>query len=140
MLLAVGAIAAVLAAIASGATLIRCKPGNLTNLCLPTHLVVGPPPVKCQHPGTKVPVPVITVTSNSGIKTVTIKVNGKTIKTIKYSGLGPLRKVIRGLHIDTTGFSHGVKTITVIVTSHHGGPKTVTRRFSICRTTPIFTG
>jgi hypothetical protein len=140
MLLAAGAVAAALAAIAPAAVVIRCKPGNVTFKCQPTNLHFGTPPVKCQHPGTRVPVPVITVTSNSGITKIQVKVNGKVIKTFRYGGLGPLQKVIRGLHINTTGFGHGVHTITVMVMAAHAPTKSLTRRFSICKTVPIFTG
>src|SRR5215831_12193674 len=89
MLLGVTAILVVTASVASGAkphaVTIRCKPNNITGPpCLPPSLTARVP-AKCLKAGTSFVLP-ITASGNAGIRRITVKVHGKTVKVITFKG------------------------------------------------------
>ena len=147
MLLGVVTIFGVSAGVALGAKhhhhhhVVRCKPKNTTSTCLGPNVSSNQISAKCKKAGTKVVVPVITVTANAGIKKITVVlVDPKTLKKFSFKKPGPLTKKIRGLRIDTKGFKHGVFTIKISVTDQRGKHKSITRRFAVCKPVPVFTG
>ncbi len=132
----------VTASVASGAkphsTIIRCKPNNITGPPCLSPTVSTHVNAKCKKAGTRFTVP-ISVSGNAGIRKVTVKVGGKTVKVYKFKGKGPLSKKLRGL-ILTSGLKHGVYTLKITVVDTRGKSKTISRRFAICKPSPVFTG
>jgi hypothetical protein len=104
--------------------------------------VVQPPfGVACHKAGQRLKLPAITVKSNAGIRSITIILSSspRTIRTFHFKGKGPLKKVIRGLTVNTTGLSTGLHTVTIVVKDVFGRTKRTVRRFTICPP-PVFTG
>ena len=134
----VGSAAIVLgmASFATGSTVVRCRP----SYCNQGPVVVQPPfGVGCIKAGHRLKLPTINVKSNAGIRSITIISDSRTIRTFHFKGKGPLKKVIRGLTINTTGLHTGLHTVTVVVKDTFGRTKRTVRRFTICPP-PVFTG
>ena len=127
------------ASLASGATVVRCKPGTLTVICTRPVLISPPFGVACHVGGTRVTLPTVRISANAGIRSITITLNGHTIKTFHFKGIGKLTKTISGLAISTAGLSQGLQTVTIVVKDITGKTTRVTRRFTICPP-PKFTG
>jgi hypothetical protein len=142
MVLGVTAILVVTASVASGAkphaTIIRCKPNNITGPpCLAPNLRIHIN-AKCKRAGTRFGLP-IHVSGNAGIRRVTVKVGGKTVKVFTFKGKGPLSKNLR-VTLATAGLKHGVYVVKVTVVDTRGKKKSTTKRFAICKPAPVFTG
>ncbi len=142
MLLGVTAIFVVTASVASGAkphlVTVRCKPNNITGPPCFTPNVSTNVNAKCKKAGTRFGLP-ITASGNAGIRSITVKVGGKTVKVFKFKGKGPLNKKV-SVRLSTTGLKHGVYIVKVTVVDTRGKKKTVTKRFAICKPAPVFTG
>jgi hypothetical protein len=131
----VTAAVAVLAGPATGATS-RC--GTLyTPACTPPH-VTGVISAVCRPAGTRLH-PSTTVTSNAGIRRITVTFRGHTLASRHFSGQGPTRATVR-FTVNTTGLRPGVYTIRVSVLDVVGKRATKTLRFAICKPVPHFTG
>jgi hypothetical protein len=133
------AIAVVMAGLASGAATSRCGT-RYTPRCSGPALSVVPPSLKCKAPGAKVTVAPIKVSSIAGIRRITIKVDGKTVKTYTFHGTGPQHKTISSFSVSTKGLKAGVHTVTVTTTDVKGKSATQTVRFTVCVVKPVFTG
>jgi hypothetical protein len=93
--------------------------------------------VACKNTGTELHFP-ITVSGNAGLKSVTVKLGNKTIKTVKYTSR-PKHKSLT-VSVNTHGFKPGVYTLTVKVTDVRGKTHTRVVHFTICTPKPVFTG
>jgi hypothetical protein len=115
------------------------KCGTLyTPPCTPPVLNTHIPPA-CKPKGSTISVPV-SVKSNAGIKSLTLKFGSKTIKSVKYSN-GPTSKSFADIPVSTAGLKSGVVySITVKMVTLNHKTKTTTLHFTICATAPIFTG
>lgn len=82
----------------------------------------------------------MTFTSNSGIKSITVKEAGRTLKSITFTGQGPTQYSIKGLLVSTAGLKAGGHPVTVKITDVSGRSVSKTLRFSVCVSTPVFTG
>lgn len=82
----------------------------------------------------------MTFTSNSGIRTIMVQEGGRTIKTVTFKGQGPTQYSINGLKVTSTGLKAGGHPVTVKITDIRGRSASKTLRFSVCVSTPVFTG
>jgi hypothetical protein len=133
------AIAVVTAGLASGAATKRCGT-RYTPRCTGPAVVVVPPSLLCKTPGEKVTIAPIKSNSIAGIRKITIKVDGKTVKTFVYHGSGPQHATIKGFSVSTHGLSAGMHTVTVTTTDVRGKMAKRTVRFTVCTVKPAFTG
>lgn len=117
----------------------RCG-GKYTPTCTIPHITNTPPSPKCSDVGHKVKLPNMTFTSNSGIKSITVKEGGRTIKNVSFKGQGPTQYSIKGLMVSSTGLKAGGHLVSVKITDVRGRSASKTLRFSICVSTPVFTG
>lgn len=103
---------------------------------------IKPKPVSpvCVSAGTRYAVPTITITSNAGIRKIQVTDAPKVIRTITFSGKGPTQFAIKGLGVSTLGLTAGGHLIIVTVTDVKGKSASKTLRFSVCVSTPVFTG
>jgi hypothetical protein len=90
--------------------------------------------------GSRYAVPNITFTSNAGIRRVKVSEGSKTLRTISFAGRGPTQFALKGLGVSTLGLSSGGHQLTVTVTDVRGKSASKTLRFSVCVSTPVFTG
>jgi hypothetical protein len=142
MVLGVTAILVITASVASGAkphaVTVRCKPNNITGPpCLAPNLSTSIN-AKCKKSGTRFALP-ITASGNAGLRRITVKVGGKTVKVFTFKGKGPLNKKV-SVTLSTAGLKHGVYTVKVTVVDTRGKRKSVTKHFAICKPAPVFTG
>lgn len=94
--------------------------------------------VTCAHTGTVLKFP-IHVKGNAGLRKVTVKVGGKTIKVVTFKG-GPTNKTIT-VAVSTRGSKAGLFTLTVITTDVRGKSVSKNAHFTICKPKPpVFTG
>jgi hypothetical protein len=96
-------------------------------------------PTACRAPGSTFTLPNVTVTDQSGIKLITIKLGSKVLLSKKFSGRGPLSYKVKGLKIHTKGLSKGAHKITISAKDYFGVSRTKTLRFTVCPPPP-FTG
>jgi hypothetical protein len=132
-------VAALMAGLASGAATHRCGT-RYTPRCSGPAVVVTPPSLQCKAPGKSVALAPIKASSIAGIRKITIKVDGKTVKTYTFHGSGPQHKTVSGVSISTKGYKAGVHTVTVTTTDVKGKTATRTVRFTVCTVKPAFTG
>ena len=90
--------------------------------------------------GARYAVPTITITSNAGIRQIQVTDAPKVVRTITFKGNGPTQFALKGLGVSTIGLTAGGHLIIVKVTDVKGKSASKTLRFSICVSTPVFTG
>lgn len=95
---------------------------------------------KCVAPGTRFALPKITFTSNAGIRRIQIREGARTIKQITFKGRGPTQFAFKRLMISTLQLVAGGHPLTIKVTDVRGRSTVKTLRFSVCKSTPVFTG
>lgn len=138
-------LAALTAGMASGRSSSHARPalavkcGTLyTPPCTPPVLNVKIPPA-CKHKGSTISIP-ITEKSNAGLKSLTVKFGTKTVLSAKYS-TSPQSKSYADVPVSTAGLKSGVVySITIKMVDTKNRVKNATLHFTICKTTPIFTG
>lgn len=130
------------ASLASGASkpaahAAAAKCGTLyTPTCTPPKAVVASD-AACRAAGATVNFP-IALSSNSGLRKVTVTFAGKTIKSVTFSGNPTKKNLSVGVH--TKGLSAGIHSVTVKVTDVRGKSRSSVAHFSICQSKPVFTG
>lgn len=111
------------------------------SVCAATPRITSSPlNAKCVSAGSSYTLPKLTFTSSSGIRRIQVQEGGRTIKSISFSGSGRVNYPLAGLRISSVGLSAGGHPLTVKVTDVRGKSSTKTLRFSVCVTTPVFTG
>jgi hypothetical protein len=126
---------------AGHAQLPTCPPGT-TNT---QYCQVGPPVLSahalsaaCRASAARVQIPTTTITSVGGLKTVTVKLDGRTIKTVKVSSKNSY--TLKNLSVSTKGLKAGLHTVTVTAVDAAGRSARRVLHFSICKPKPKFTG
>jgi Tfp pilus assembly protein PilX len=127
------------------AQLPTCPPGT-TNV---QYCQVGPPVLSaqalsaaCRASAARVHIPATTITSVGGLKRVTVKLDGRTIKTVKISAKTSALNsfTLKNLSISTKGLKAGLHTVTVTAVDAAGRTARRVFRFTICKPKPKFTG
>jgi len=111
-----------------------------TPACTVPKIKPKPPSPACVSAGTRYAVPAITITSNAGIRRILVTDAPKLVRRITFSGSGPTQFALKGLGVSTVGLTAGGHLIIVKVTDVKGKSASKTLRFSVCVSTPVFTG
>jgi hypothetical protein len=87
-------------------------------------------------------IPTTTITSAGGLKTVTVKLDGHTIKTVKISAKTAAVNsyTLKNVSISTKGLKSGLHTVTVTAVDAAGRTARRVFHFTICKPKPKFTG
>ena len=126
---------------AGQAQLPTCPPGT-TNT---QYCQVGPPVLNahalsaaCRASASRVLVPTTTITSVAGLKTITVKLDGHTIKTVRTASKKSY--TLKNVKLNTSGLKPGLHTVTVTAVDTGGRTSRRVFRFTICKPKPKFTG
>jgi hypothetical protein len=110
-------------------------------VCSTTPKIINNPPnAKCVNTGGTYHLPKVTFTSNTGLRSVQVREGAKTLKTITFKGSGVTTYALNGLSVATLGLGSGGHEVSLRVTDVKGRAATKTLHFSVCVTTPVFTG
>lgn len=111
-----------------------------TPSCTKPHITSHKVSPKCVVSGTGFKLPKITFTSNSGIRRIQVRENGRSVKLVKFKGQGKTQYKLSGLKLRTLGLNSGPHVVSVKVTDIRGRSASKTMRFAVCVATPVFTG
>jgi hypothetical protein len=141
LLLASAALVVAILAPASQAQLPTCPPGTTNTL----YCQVGPPVLSakalsaaCRASAARVHIPATTITSVAGLRSVTVKLDGHTIKTVKISVKNSF--TLKNLSVSAKGLKPGLHTVTVTAVDTAGRTARRVFHFAICKPKPKFTG
>lgn len=124
---------------ASGAS----KCGNLYQpSCTKPHIAPISINAQCRKIGTVLHLPAIPITSNAGLKKITVTLVGRSKPLATFSNLkGTNKKTIRGVRVSTHGLSPGKHTIVIRATDVRNRSSTERLSLAICKIKPPpFTG
>jgi len=108
--------------------------------CTRPHIKTPPVSAKCVDTGNTYKLPNVTFTSNAGIRRIQVMAGSRVVKTISFSGRGPTQYKLHGLSVTTLGLGAGGHAITLRITDVKGRSASRTLRYSVCVSTPVFTG
>ena len=136
-----GALMAAILAPVGHAQLPTCAPGT-TNT---QYCQIGPPVLStralsaaCRASAATVHIPTTTISSVGGLTRVTVKLDGRTIKTVKVSSKKSF--TLSGISIKTKGLKPGLHTVTITAVDSGGRTARRVLHFTICKPKPKFTG
>ena len=110
-------------------------------VCSTTPKIINTPPsAKCVSTGGKYNLPKVTFTSNTGLRSVQVREGAKTLKTVAFKGSGVTSYALKGISVATLGLSSGGHDVSLRVTDIKGRTASKTLHFSVCVSTPVFTG
>ncbi len=143
--LSTAAIAAAAPSASSSAVAKRCGTGQYEKKCTNPKFTYKAPSAKCQSVGAAFNVPKVTFTSNAGLRQITVKLGGKTIKNVSFKGNGPTQYILKSFGVGTKGLSSGSHNVQVEARDVMGKTTRSTMHFVICKpaavaTKPVFTG
>lgn len=100
------------------------------------------PPVspKCVSTGSTYKLPTMTFKAPAGLRRVQVREGSKTVKLITFHGRGTTHYTLRNLTVHTLGLGSGGHALSVRITDAKGRSASKTLRFSVCVSTPVFTG
>lgn len=129
------------AAMATGKRVSNTRCGNkYTPACTKPRITNRALSAKCVPAGSRLTLPKITFTSNAGIRRIQIREGSRLIKQIRFRGRGPTQFSFKHLTISTLRLVSGGHPLTVEITDVKRRSKRKTLRFSVCKSTPVFTG
>ena len=111
-----------------------------TPACTKPRISNKAPSPKCVNTGIRYTLPMIRFTSNAGIRLIEVRMGTKVIRRILFKGRGPTSWTVRNLRVPTLGLGSGGHLLSVRVTDVKGRSASRTLRFSVCVSTPVFTG
>jgi hypothetical protein len=120
---------------AAHASVVRC--GGLYQPPCKKPVVISRSIVACQQTGTTISFP-ITLHANAGLRSATVRVDGKKIVSKKFPG-NPTDASFR-VSVKTKGFKSGLHTLSTKATDSRGKSATKSVHFTICKPKPVFTG
>lgn len=123
----------------SSAVAQRCGTGQYEKKCTKPTFTYKAPSLKCQAPDAAFNVPTITFTSIAGLRKITVKLGGKTVKTVTFKGNGPTQYKLSGLTIATKGLGAGSHNVEVAAIDVKNKTTSSTMRFVVCKPTPVAT-
>lgn len=110
------------------------------SVCESTTITNQPLSAKCVSTGSGYRLPRLTFASNAGIRRIEVREGSRTIKTITFKGTAKTQYALTGLSIATLGLSSGGHQVSLRITDARGRTASKTLRFSVCVSTPVFTG
>lgn len=115
-----------------------CPPPK-QNFAKPT---IKTPPVnaKCVNTGATYKLPTMSFKAPAGIRSIQVREGSKTVKTISFRGHKTTTYSLRNLVVHTLGLGAGGHALSVRITDAKGRSANKTLRFSVCVSTPVFTG
>ena len=116
-----------------------CPPPTKQTFAKPT---IKTPPVnaKCVSTGATYKLPTMSFKAPAGIRSIQVREGSKTVKTISFRGTKTTTYSLRNLVVHTLGLGAGGHSLSVKITDAKGRSANKTLRFSVCVTTPVFTG
>jgi hypothetical protein len=117
----------------------RCG-SKYTPACTKPKIEHPPVSPRCVSAGVRYALPTVTITSNAGIRRIQVTAAPKPVRTITFTGKGPTQFALKGLGVSTVGLSSGGHVIVFKVTDVKGKTASKTLRYSVCVSTPVFTG
>jgi hypothetical protein len=111
-----------------------------TPACTKPKISNKSPDPLCVDTGIAYKLPTISFKSNAGLKKIKILLGTKVIKTVTFTGQGPVTYQIKRLPVPTVDLVAGAHAISVQVTDLSGKTVKKTLNFSVCKATPAFTG
>ena len=116
-----------------------CKKHSVVHYATPS---IKSPPVspKCVRTGATYKLPTISFTAPAGIRTIQVREGSKTVKTISFGGHGTTKYSLKNVVVHTLGLNAGGHALSVRITDAEGRSANKTVRFSVCVSTPVFTG
>jgi hypothetical protein len=110
-------------------------------VCATTPKIINnPPSAKCVSPGTGYTLPKVTFTSNTGLRSVEVVEGAKTLKTVAFKGSGTTSYTLGGVSVATLGLASGGHSVLLKATDVKGKTANKTVHFTVCVSTPVFTG
>lgn len=111
-----------------------------TPRCTKPHIKNHAVSPQCVNTGIPFKLPVITFTSNSGIRRIQVLVGKRRIENKSFKGQGRSQFKLKTLHIPTVDLLAGKHSVLVKVTDIRGKTVKKTLNFSVCQAKPEFTG
>lgn len=125
----------------SGTRVLHARCGTTyTPACTAPRIANKAPSPKCVNTGIRYTLPMLHFTSNAGIRMIVVRMGTKIIRRIVFKGRGPTRWTVSNLRVSTLGLGSGGHALSVRVTDVKGRSASRTLRFSVCVSTPVFTG
>jgi ribosomal protein L28 len=110
------------------------------SVCSTTPKIVNTPPsAKCVSTGGSYKLPKVTFTSNSGLRSVQVVEGARTLKTVAFKS-GVTQYTLNGVSVATLGLASGGHEVSLKVTDVKGRTASKTVHFTVCVSTPVFTG
>lgn len=116
-----------------------CKKASQKKFAKPS---IKTPPVspKCVSTGSTYKLPTLTFKAPAGLRRVQVREGSKTVKLLTFHGRGTTHYTLRNLTVHTLGLGSGGHALSVRITDAKGRSASKTLRFSVCVSTPVFTG
>jgi ribosomal protein L28 len=102
-------------------------------------IVNNPPSAKCVSTGGSYKLPKVTFTSNTGLRSVKVVAGSRTLKTVAFKS-GVTQYTLNGVSVATLGLASGGHDVLLKVTDVKGRTASKTVHFTVCVSTPVFTG
>jgi ribosomal protein L28 len=112
---------------------------SLTVCSTTPKIINNPPSAKCVSTGGSYTLPKITFTSNSGLRSVKVVEGARTLKTVSFKS-GVTQYTLNGVSVATLGLASGGHDVSLKVTDVKGRTASKTVHFTVCVSTPVFTG
>ena len=103
-------------------------------------IINNPPSAKCVSTGGSYQLPKVTFTSNTGLRSVQVIEGARTLKTVAFKGSGTTQYTLNGVSVATLGLASGGHAVSLKVTDVKGRTASKTVHFTVCVSTPVFTG
>jgi hypothetical protein len=111
------------------------------SICASTPKIINnPPSAKCVSTGGSYKLPKVTFTSNTGLRSVQVIEGARTLKTVAFKGTGTTQYTLNGVSVATLGLASGGHQVSLKVTDVKGRTASKTVHFTVCVSTPVFTG
>jgi hypothetical protein len=110
------------------------------SICESTPKIINTPPsAKCVSTGGSYTLPKVTFTSNSGLRSVEVVEGARTLKSVTLKK-GVTQYTLNGVSVATLGLASGGHDVLLKVTDVKGRTASKTVHFTVCVSTPVFTG
>jgi hypothetical protein len=102
-------------------------------------IINQPPSAKCVSTGSGYTLPKVTFTSDTGLRSVKVVEGARTLKTVTFKK-GVTQYTLNGVSVATLGLASGGHDVSLKVTDVKGRTASKTVHFTVCVSTPVFTG
>lgn len=109
-------------------------------ICSTTPKIINTPPsAKCVSTGSGYTLPKVSFTSDTGLRSVQVVEGARTLKTVTFKK-GVTQYTLNGVSVATLGLASGGHDVLLKVTDVKGRTASKTVHFTVCVSTPVFTG